>query len=298
MGGAQAIGALAYGTETIRAWTRSSARATPGSRRPSSRCWTGAPSTCRPDPPRSWSWPTTSADPVHVAADLLSEAEHGADSPVVLVTHVGRLADAIEAELALQLPRLERRRRSWPPLSRGTIVRGRHGRRGARLRRRVRARAPLLLVADDEAALRTLRHAGSLFLGGYSPEAAGDYATGSNHVLPTAGAGARLQRALGRVVRTLDAGPAPHPGRARVHPGQRRGGRGGRGPDRAPSRRGYPLRRRRSPTPTPGGPTLMAAPAPAVDRRPPAPRSTPGSRRAACSPPDTASSRRTSCAST
>ena len=50
-----------------------------------------------------------------------------------------------------------------------------------------------VLIADDALALRTLRHAGSLFLGGYSPEAAGDYATGSNHVLPTAG----LARAYG-----------------------------------------------------------------------------------------------------
>ena len=196
-----------------RAWTRSWAPATPGSRRPSWRCWTAAPSTCRPARRRSWSSPTTTADPVHVAADLLSQAEHGADSPALLVT-------------PSEAPGRRRRGRAgaascrrWP--------------RRETLAASLAAAGTVVLTADVAEALafadeyapehlscrgrrrstprsRSLRHAGSLFLGAYAPESAGDYAAGSNHVLPTAGAGRAYSAAGGRVVRALDAGQPHH----------------------------------------------------------------------------------------
>jgi histidinol dehydrogenase len=128
------------------------------------------------------------ADPVLVAADLLTQAEHGLDSPAILVTTDLRLADAVESEVARLLPRLERRavleaalgEHGWivvaPDLDAAIAF--------------VDGYAPEHLsidVADPEAAVARVRNAGSIFVGPWAPESAGDYATGANHVLPTGG---------------------------------------------------------------------------------------------------------------
>jgi histidinol dehydrogenase len=129
-----------------------------------------------------------SADPVLVAADLVTQAEHGADSPAILVTTSAELADAVEREIAELLPRLERRDILVAALET-------HGRIALAPDRAtaiafVDAYAPEHLSLDvrdpDEAAAR-IRHAGSIFVGPWAPESAGDYATGANHVLPTGG---------------------------------------------------------------------------------------------------------------
>ena len=129
-----------------------------------------------------------SADPALVAADLVTQAEHGPDSPALLVTTDVALADAVEAEVAALLPRLERapileaalRDHGWivlaPDLDAAIAF--------------VDAYAPEHLsvdVADAEAAVARIRNAGSIFVGPWAPESAGDYATGANHVLPTGG---------------------------------------------------------------------------------------------------------------
>jgi histidinol dehydrogenase len=128
------------------------------------------------------------ADPVLVAADLVTQAEHGPDSPAILVTTSAALADAVEREIVALLPRLERR----AILARALETHGRI------------ALAPDLDVAiafvdayapehlsvdirDADAAVARVHHAGSIFVGPWAPESAGDYATGANHVLPTGG---------------------------------------------------------------------------------------------------------------
>jgi histidinol dehydrogenase len=128
------------------------------------------------------------ADPVLVAADLVTQAEHGPDSPAILVTTSRAFADAVEAEIERLLPRLERRE----ILARALTIHGRI------------ALAPDLPTAlafvddyapehlsidvrDPESAADAIRHAGSIFIGPWAPESAGDYATGANHVLPTGG---------------------------------------------------------------------------------------------------------------
>ena len=128
------------------------------------------------------------ADPVVVAADLLTQAEHGPDSPAILVTIDPRLADAVEVEIAGLLPRLERRvvleaalgEHGWivvaPDLDAAIAF--------------VDGYAPEHLsidVGDPDAAAARVRNAGSIFVGPWAPESAGDYATGANHVLPTGG---------------------------------------------------------------------------------------------------------------
>jgi histidinol dehydrogenase len=194
MGGAQAIAALAYGTESIRpvdkivgpgnAWVTAAKLEVMG--------------VCAIDLPAG---PTEvlvvaddSAAPAHVAADLLSQAEHGADSPAILVTPSARLADLVEGEITRQLPALPRRDTLRASLAAGGMVVLTASTDEALAFADEYAPEHLtVLVEDDEAASRRLRHAGSVFLGPYAPESAGDYATGSNHVLPTA----RLARAYG-----------------------------------------------------------------------------------------------------
>ncbi len=190
MGGAQAVGALAYGTESI---ARVDKIVGPGN------AWVTAAKLevldrCAIDMPAG---PTevmvvadATADPVHVAADLLSQAEHGADSPALLVTPSETLADAVEVELARQLPTLRRRETLAEALAAaGTVVLTADVTEALAFADEYAPEHLSCVVADLDAALASLRHAGSLFLGPYSPESAGDYAAGSNHVLPTAGGG-------------------------------------------------------------------------------------------------------------
>lgn len=194
MGGAQAIAALAHGTESIRpvdkivgpgnAWVTAAKLEVFG------RCAIDLPA----GPTEVMVVADDTADPVHVAADLLSQAEHGPDSPALFVTPSAALADAVEREIARQLPGLPRQAALQASLlSGGTIIETSDLDEALAFADDYAAEHLTVLVADDEAAYRRLRHAGSLFLGAYAPESAGDYATGSNHVLPTG----RLARSYG-----------------------------------------------------------------------------------------------------
>jgi histidinol dehydrogenase len=128
------------------------------------------------------------ANAAHVASDLLSQAEHGPDSPALLVTWDAELAVRVEDELGRQLETAARRSILERSLAAGALV-VLAPNRAAGLDF-VNAYAPehLSVVVDDvEAAVAKLRNAGSLFVGPYAPESAGDYASGANHVLPTGG---------------------------------------------------------------------------------------------------------------
>ena len=128
------------------------------------------------------------ADPVTVAADLITQAEHGIDSPALLVTTSDAMADAVEAEVGRRLAGALRR----DILARSLAMHGRivlvpNIEAGIAF---VNGYGPEHLsidVADAEAAVAAVRNAGSIFVGRWSPEAAGDYASGANHVLPTGG---------------------------------------------------------------------------------------------------------------
>jgi histidinol dehydrogenase len=129
-----------------------------------------------------------SADAGHVAADLLSQAEHGPDSPALLVTWDAAFAAAVEAELARQLETAARRAILERSLGSGALVVLAPDRDAAL--DFVNGYAPehlSVVVEDVEEAVARLVNAGSLFVGPYAPESAGDYASGANHVLPTGG---------------------------------------------------------------------------------------------------------------
>ena len=145
MGGAQAVGALAYGTESIGRVDKivgpGNAWVTAAKLEVLDRCAIDMPA----GPTEVMVVADDTADPVHVAADLLSQAEHGPDSPSLLVTPSESLADAVEAEIARQLPTLLRRDTLAASVAAaGTVVLTADIDRGSRLRRRVRAGAPVV----------------------------------------------------------------------------------------------------------------------------------------------------------
>ena len=190
MGGAQAIGALAYGTESIGRVDKivgpGNAWVTAAKLEVLDRCAIDMPA----GPTEVMVVADETADPAHVAADLLSQAEHGPDSPALLVTTSATLADRVETELARQLPTLARRDTLAAAVAAaGTVILAADIDEALAFADDYAPEHLSCVVADLDGALARLRHAGSLFLGPWAPESAGDYAAGSNHILPTAGAG-------------------------------------------------------------------------------------------------------------
>ena len=187
-GGAQAIGALAFGLDELPAVDRivgpGNAWVTAAKLEVAGFVGIDLPA----GPSEGMVLADDGAEPVLVAADLVTQAEHGPDSPAILVTTSSELADEVEAEIARLLPRLERRE----ILARALAVHGRIALAPdlATALAFVDAYAPEHLsidVRDAEAAVDAVRNAGSVFVGRWAPESAGDYATGANHVLPTGG---------------------------------------------------------------------------------------------------------------
>ncbi len=122
-----------------------------------------------------------------VAADLLSQAEHGADSQVILLTDSVKLADAVELEVGRQMESLPRKNIAAAALANSKTVLLDSSEAIADL---INAYAPehLIICHRDEAyLLEQVQNAGSVFLGNFTPESAGDYASGTNHTLPTNG---------------------------------------------------------------------------------------------------------------
>ena len=190
VGGAQAVGALAYGLPEAgvdpvdrivgpgNAWVTAAKLEVFGE------CGIDLPA----GPSEVMVVADATADPIHVASDLLSQAEHGPDSPALLVTWDASFAARVEVELARQLETAARRSILERCLAAGALV-VLAPNRAAGLDF-VNAYAPehlSVVVEDVEEAVARLRNAGSLFVGPYAPESAGDYASGANHVLPTGG---------------------------------------------------------------------------------------------------------------
>jgi histidinol dehydrogenase len=122
-----------------------------------------------------------------VAADLLAQAEHGADAQALLVTTSAILAASVHRELRAQTHRLPRRPIVEKSLDNGSIIVVSDMEAAIGIANRYAPEHLILHDDDAENWLPQIRHAGSIFLGGNSLETAGDYASGTNHVLPTAG---------------------------------------------------------------------------------------------------------------
>ncbi len=138
-----------------------------------------------------------SANPAWVAADLIAQAEHGAGAQSILVTTDARLADAVGAEVERQLALLPKQtiaREGWEEF--GAIITVASLDQAADLANRIASEHVEIATDDPQALVPKIRHAGAIFLGHHTPEAIGDYVGGSNHVLPTARS-ARFASGLG-----------------------------------------------------------------------------------------------------
>lgn len=127
------------------------------------------------------------ADPAFVASDLLSQAEHGADSQVVLVTPSAALAKAVDKELEKQVEVLPRGETARKALSHSRTFIAENLQQAVEISNKYAPEHLIVQTEDPRSLLDDLDNAGSIFLGAYSPESMGDYASGTNHVLPTYG---------------------------------------------------------------------------------------------------------------
>ncbi len=128
------------------------------------------------------------ADAAFVAADLLSQAEHGPDSQVLLLSDDAGLIARVQDELATQLAGLDRADIARQALSASRLVQVSALEEAFAISNRYAPEHLILALREPRAWLEHVEAAGSVFLGDYTPEALGDYCSGTNHVLPTAGA--------------------------------------------------------------------------------------------------------------
>jgi histidinol dehydrogenase len=187
VGGAQAVAALAYGTETIAPVDKVTGPGNAYVAAAKRRVFGRVGIDMIAGPSEILVIADEGADPDWIALDLLSQAEHDAAAQAILVTTSAALgaavAGAVERRLA-SLPRAAIAGASWR--DHGAVIVVRDLDEAARLADRIAAEHVELLVADPEALASRIRHAGALFLGPWTPEAIGDYIGGPNHVLPTA----------------------------------------------------------------------------------------------------------------
>lgn len=188
VGGAQAIAAMAYGTESI---PRVYKIFGPGNQYVTAAKLLVSLHGVAIDMPAGPSEVVVLADetaqPSFVAADLLSQAEHGVDSQVLLVTPSQWLQQAVKEEVEKQLAVLPRREIAACALANSRLIQVRNLDEAVRL---VNAYAPEHLIIETayyREVAEQITHAGSVFLGSLTPESAGDYASGTNHTLPTNG---------------------------------------------------------------------------------------------------------------
>lgn len=198
IGGAQAIAAFAYGTETIpkvdkitgpgNAWVQAAKRLVYGA----------VDIDGVAGPSEVLVIADDSADPAYVAADLLAQAEHGSgDETALLLTDCRAHAWAVQAEIARQLALLPRRKEISRVLARGAaLIVVRDMEEAVALANEVAPEHLEVMVARPRTLIPKLRNAGALFVGAFSPAPLGDYVAGPNHVLPT-GATARFFSPLG-----------------------------------------------------------------------------------------------------
>ncbi len=190
LGGAQAIAAMAYGTKSVpkvdkifgpgNTWvTEAKAQV---DRDPA-----GAARDFPAGPSEVLVIADETANPAFVAADLLSQAEHGADSQVLLVTTSAKLGKAVVEAVAAQKARLKRGALVDGALAHSCVIVVGDLKTAFDISNRYAPEHLILQIAEPRAWLAKVRAAGSVFLGPWTPESVGDYCSGTNHVLPTYG---------------------------------------------------------------------------------------------------------------
>jgi len=189
IGGPQAIGAMAYGTETVPNVFKIFG---PGNQYVTEAKLQVLRDHVAIDMPAGPSEVAVLADetcePAFVAADLLSQAEHGPDSQVMLVTSSQDVINHVLDEVGRQVEALPRRNTAKQALANSKAILVRDLDEGIELLNAYAAEHLILAVRDAATIANSIKNAGSIFIGNYSCESAGDYASGTNHTLPTNGA--------------------------------------------------------------------------------------------------------------
>lgn len=187
VGGAQAVGAMAYGTETIPAVDKIFG---PGNRyvTKAKESVTDRVSIDMPaGPSEVMVMADETADPRFVASDLLSQAEHGADSQALLVCGSEEIADAVCREVERQLEKLPRKELTMKALVESRLVVLPSVEEQIEFANMYASEHLIISMKEPWKVAEQITAAGSVFIGNYSPESAGDYASGTNHTLPTSG---------------------------------------------------------------------------------------------------------------
>ena len=189
-GGAQAIAAMAYGTETVprvdklfgpgNAWVTEAKEQVAADPRGAARDLPAGPSEVLVIADET-------AEPAFVAADLLSQAEHGIDSQVILLTPGERLLDRVLSEIESQTKKLSRREIVRQSLANSRAILVRDLATAVKVSNRYAPEHLILQIEHPRRLLDRVVAAGSVFLGPWAPETVGDYCSGTNHVLPTYG---------------------------------------------------------------------------------------------------------------
>jgi histidinol dehydrogenase len=191
LGGAQAIAAMAFGTPTV---PRCDKLFGPGNRyvtaaKQLAAMMAGGPAIDMPaGPSEVLVIADAGAPPAHVAADLLSQAEHGPDSQVILLTDSEALVESVALEVARQLAELPREAIAQRALEHARLVRVESLEQAFDISNEYAPEHLILALRQPRAWLGRVASAGSVFLGDFAPESLGDYCSGTNHVLPTNGA--------------------------------------------------------------------------------------------------------------
>ncbi|AIV05251.1 MULTISPECIES: histidinol dehydrogenase [Vibrio] len=190
VGGGQAVAAMAYGTETVskvdKIFGPGNAYVTEAKRQVSND-FRGAAIDMPAGPSEVLVIADETADPDFIAADLLSQAEHGPDSQVVLVTPSPVLADQVTDAVQRQLKELSRADIAEQALASSLIIIAESLTQSVSISNYYGPEHLIVQTKNPRELLPLLDNAGSIFLGDWSPESAGDYASGTNHVLPTYG---------------------------------------------------------------------------------------------------------------
>lgn len=190
LGGAQAIAAMAFGTDSVpkcdKLFGPGNSYVTEAKQQVAQ---SGAAAIDMPaGPSEVLVIADAGADAAFVAADLLSQAEHGPDSQVLLLSDDAGLIARVQDELAVQLAALDRADIARQALSSSRLVQVAALEDAFAISNRYAPEHLILALREPRAWLEQVEAAGSVFLGDYTPEALGDYCSGTNHVLPTAGA--------------------------------------------------------------------------------------------------------------
>ena len=190
LGGAQAIAAMAFGSESVpkvdKIFGPGNAFVTEAKRQVSQRL-DGAAIDMPAGPSEVLVIADSSANPAFIAADLLSQAEHGPDSQVILVTPDEDIAKAVSIEVDKQLTQLSRQGIAEKALQESRLIVTKDLDQCITISNRYGPEHLIIQTQNADDLVEQITSAGSIFLGNWSPESAGDYASGTNHVLPTYG---------------------------------------------------------------------------------------------------------------